>query len=37
MMQRIHDLKQLYEIDDSQWLGETVSLLRNHQFSQLDL
>jgi len=36
-MQRIHDLKQLYEIDDSQWLGETVSLLRNHQFSQLDL
>ncbi|MCZ8045221.1 MULTISPECIES: DUF29 domain-containing protein, partial [unclassified Microcystis] len=27
----------LYEIDDSQWLGETVSLLRNHQFSQLDL
>ena len=37
MMQRIHDLKQLYEIDDSQWLGETVSLLRNHQFPQLDL
>ena len=37
MMQRIHDLKQLYEIDDSQWLEETVSLLRNHQFSQLDL
>ena len=37
MMQKIHDLKQLYEIDDSQWLGETVSLLKNHQFSQLDL
>jgi len=37
MMQKIHDLKQLYEIDDSQWLEETVSLLRNHQFSQLDL
>ncbi|TRU27558.1 MAG: DUF29 domain-containing protein [Microcystis aeruginosa Ma_MB_S_20031200_S102] len=36
-MQRIHDLKQLYEIDDSQWLEETVSLLRNHQFQQLDL
>ncbi|TRU36868.1 MAG: DUF29 domain-containing protein [Microcystis aeruginosa Ma_MB_F_20061100_S20] len=36
-MQRIHDLKQLYEIDDSQWLGETISLLRNHQFQQLDL
>ena len=37
MMQRIHDLKQLYEIDDSQWLGETISLLRNNQFQQLDL
>ncbi len=37
MMQRIHALKQLYDIDDSQWLGETVSLLRNHQFQQLDL
>ncbi len=37
MMQRIHDLKQLYELDDSQWLGETISLLRNHQFQQLDL
>ncbi|MCZ8188555.1 MAG: DUF29 domain-containing protein [Microcystis sp. LE19-338.1B] len=33
----VHALKQLYEIDDSQWLGETVSLLRNHQFQQLDL
>ena len=33
----VHQLKQLYELDDSQWLGETVSLLRNHQFSQLDL
>ena len=33
----VHQLKQLYEIDDSQWLGETVSLLRNHQFPQLDL
>ncbi|MFM6061007.1 MAG: DUF29 domain-containing protein [Microcystis panniformis] len=36
-MQRIQDLKQLYELDDSQWLGETISLLRNHQFQQLDL
>ena len=36
-MQSIHALKQLYELDDSQWLGETISLLRNHQFSQLDL
>ena len=33
----VHALKQLYEIDDSQWLGETISLLRNHQFQQLDL
>ena len=33
----VHQLKQLYEIDDSQWLEETVSLLRNHQFQQLDL
>jgi len=37
MMQSIHALKQLYELDDSQWLGETISLLRNHQFQQLDL
>ncbi len=37
LMQRIHALKQLYDIDDSQWLGETVSLLRNHQFQQLVL
>ncbi|MFM6438762.1 MAG: DUF29 domain-containing protein, partial [Microcystis panniformis] len=36
-MQTIHDLKQLYEIDDYQWLEENVSLLRNHQFQQLDL
>jgi len=33
----VHPLKQLYELDDSQWLGETISLLRNHQFQQLDL
>ena len=33
----VHALKQLYEVDDSQWLGETISLLRNHQFQQLDL
>ena len=36
-MQSIHALKQLYKLDDSQWLGETISLLRNHQFQQLDL
>ncbi|MFM6385655.1 MAG: DUF29 domain-containing protein [Microcystis panniformis] len=33
----VHQLKELYELDDSQWLEETVSLLRNHQFQQLDL
>ncbi|MFM7909335.1 MAG: DUF29 domain-containing protein [Microcystis sp.] len=33
----VHQLKELYELDDSQWLGETISLLRNHQFQQLDL
>jgi predicted transposase YdaD len=37
IMLGVHALKQLYEIDDSQWLGETISLLRNHQFQQLDL
>ena len=36
-MLRVHHLKQLYELDDSQWLEETVSLLKNHQFQQLDL
>ena len=37
IMLGVHALKQLYELDDSQWLGETISLLRNHQFQQLDL
>ena len=37
IMLGVHQLKQLYELDDSQWLGETISLLRNHQFQQLDL
>lgn len=36
-MQDVKNLKQLYEIDDSQWLEETVILLKNHQFQQLDL
>lgn len=31
------DLKQLYELDDAQWLEETVNLLKKHQFQQLDL
>ena len=36
-MKTITDLKQLYEIDDSQWLEETVNLQKNHQFKELDL
>lgn len=36
-MLSIHHLKQLYEIDDSQWLEETISLLENNQFQLLDL
>lgn len=34
---KVNDLKQLYELDDAQWLEETVSLLKKHQFQQLDL
>ena len=30
-------LKQLYEIDDVQWLEETVGLLKDRQFDHLDL
>jgi len=33
----ITDLKQLYEIDDAQWLEETVKLIRNNQFGDLDI
>lgn len=36
-MKTIANLKQLYEIDDSQWLEETIKLLKNHQFQELDL
>ena len=36
-MLTITDLKQLYEIDDSQWLEETVEILKNRQFNDLDL
>ena len=36
-MLAITDLKQLYEIDDSQWLEETVEILKNRQFNDLDL
>ena len=33
----MNDLKQLYDIDDDQWLEQTINLLKNHQFQQLDL
>ncbi|MDJ0597539.1 MAG: DUF29 domain-containing protein [Crocosphaera sp.] len=36
-MLTITDLKQLYEIDDYQWLEETIALLKNKQFNDLDL
>ncbi|MEA5620253.1 DUF29 domain-containing protein [Cronbergia sp. UHCC 0137] len=36
-MKSITDLKKLYEIDDFQWLEETIKLLKNHQFQELDL
>jgi hypothetical protein len=31
------DLKQLYEIDDQQWLLETINLLKQKKFNELDL
>jgi predicted unusual protein kinase regulating ubiquinone biosynthesis (AarF/ABC1/UbiB family) len=31
------DLKSLYQIDDDQWLEETIKLLKAQQFEQLDL
>jgi hypothetical protein len=33
----ITQLKKLYEIDDSLWLEETIELLKQKQFEQLDL
>ncbi|MBD2435727.1 DUF29 domain-containing protein [Nostoc sp. FACHB-110] len=36
-MMKVNELKQLYEIDDSQWLEETVKLIKNHQLQELDL
>jgi hypothetical protein len=32
-----HNLKDLYEIDDYLWIQETVKLLREKQFNELDL
>jgi len=36
-MTSMTELKQLYELDDSQWLEETIKLLANKKFQQLDL
>ncbi|MGA9382312.1 MAG: DUF29 domain-containing protein [Phormidium sp.] len=36
-MNQVIDLKRLYEIDDYQWLEETVNLLKKHRFEDLDL
>jgi hypothetical protein len=35
LMIEVNDLKQLYEVDDDQWLEQTINLLKNHQFQQL--
>ena len=31
------NLKQLHEIDDQQWLSETINLLKEKRFNELDL
>jgi Domain of unknown function DUF29 len=36
-MSVIPDLKTLYEVDDSLWLEETIALLKDKKFEQLDL
>ncbi|WP_085999826.1 DUF29 domain-containing protein [Nostoc sp. PCC 7107] len=36
-MMKVNELRQLYDIDDSQWLEETVKLIKNHQLQELDL
>jgi hypothetical protein len=36
-MSVIPDLKTLYEVDDSLWLEETIALLKDKNFEQLDL
>ncbi|MDJ0507695.1 MAG: DUF29 domain-containing protein [Crocosphaera sp.] len=33
----VTNLKQLYEIDDVQWLEETVKIIKNKRFNDLDL
>jgi hypothetical protein len=37
LMIEMNDLKQLYDVDDDEWLEQTINLLKNHQFQQLDL
>jgi hypothetical protein len=36
-MQLTNNLKILYEIDDYQWLEETINLIKKRDFSALDL
>lgn len=36
-MTTLTNLKQIYELDDFQWLEETIELLKKQQFQQLDL
>lgn len=36
-MNSVSDLKNLYDIDDSQWLEETVKLIKQRKFEALDL
>jgi hypothetical protein len=37
LMIEVNELKQLYDVDDDEWLEQTINLLKNHQFQQLDL
>lgn len=36
-MGEVTDLKKLYELDDSQWLEETIELLKKQQFDVINL
>lgn len=36
-MKTVTDLKKLYAVDDSQWLEETIELLKNRQLQLLDI
>ncbi len=37
LMIEVNEFKQLYDVDDDEWLEQTINLLKNHQFQQLDL